>query len=299
MTERRNQPAYADGYWWSNDGLRLHFRDYAGPADLPPVLCFPGLTRNARDYEGVAERLAGRWRVIAVELRGRGESAYAKDPMTYVPLTYLQDVEALLTHLGIGRFVAVGTSLGGILTMLLAATERTRLAGAALNDVGPELDPAGLARIRTYVGKSASYPTWMHAARAVAEANADVYPNFGIEDWLAMAKRLHRLTHGGRIVLDYDMKIAEPFRVPGNEAGPDMWKALDALSGKPVLIVRGERSDILPAGVAERMRDALPGSELVTVPATGHAPTLDEPEAAAGIERMLARVAAAEAPPAA
>lgn len=287
MVERRN---YTDGFWWSNDGLRLHYRDYAGPADKPPILCFPGLTRNARDYEALASRLAGDWRVLAIEFRGRGESAYAKDPLSYVPLTYLQDIEALLAEAGIGDFVAMGTSLGGIVTMLLAATGPGRLAGVVLNDVGPELDIKGLARIRSYVGKSVWYPTWMHAARAVAEGNGDVYPEYGIEDWLAMAKRLYRVNSSGRIVLDYDMKIAEPFRVPGGEAGPDMWPTIDALAGKPVLVVRGERSDILGADVAARMVTRLPEAELVTVPGVGHAPTLEEPEAVAGVLRLLGRV---------
>jgi pimeloyl-ACP methyl ester carboxylesterase len=290
MADRRNT-AWTDGYWWSNDGLRLHYRDYAGREDRPALLCFPGLTRNVRDYENVAARLAGEWRVIAVEFRGRGESAYAKDPMTYVPLVYLQDVEALLNELNIGKFVAIGTSLGGIVTMLLAATDRERLAGAVLNDVGPEIDAGGLARIRTYVGKAIQHPTWMHAARAVAEANGDTYPGYEIEDWLRMAKRLYRLNSAGRIVLDYDMKIAEPFRVPGNEAGPDMWPTLDGLAGKPVLVVRGEKSDILSAATAEKMIARLLGSELVTVPGTGHAPTLEEPVVEAGIDRMLAKVA--------
>ncbi len=293
MSDRRNLTAWADGYWWSNDGLRLHYRDYPGRDDRPPILCIPGLTRNARDYEALAQRHAGEWRVIVVELRGRGESAYAKDPMTYVPLTYLQDLEALIAELKLTRFVAVGTSLGGILSMLLASTHPERIAGAALNDVGPELDPAGLARIRTYVGKPMWHATWVHAARSVAEANGDVYPHYGIEDWLRMAKQLYRLTPAGRIVLDYDMKIAEPFRLPGSEAGPDMWRAYDALKGKPLLLVRGGRSDILSASVAERMVDRLPGAELVTVPEVGHAPTLEEQEAAAGIDRLLAKVAAA------
>lgn len=289
MGERRN---YSDGYWWSKDGLRLHYRDYAGADDQPPVLCFPGLTRNARDYAPLAERLAGKRRVILVEFRGRGESAYAKDPMSYVPLTYLQDVEALLDELGIARFVAVGTSLGGIVTMLLAATDGGKLAGVVLNDVGPELEPGGLARIRAYVGKAVWHPTWMHAARAVAESNADVYLDYGIEDWLRMAKRLYRVNSSGRIVLDYDMKIAEPFRVPGNEAGPDMWPTIDALKGKPVLIVRGERSDILSAETAAKMIARLPGAKLVTVAGVGHAPTLDEPEVVTAIGRLLAKVAA-------
>ncbi len=290
MATARNLPSYTDGYWWSGDGLRLHYRDYPGRSDRPPLICIPGLTRNARDYEKLAERLSGEWRVIAVELRGRGESAYAKDPMTYVPLTYLQDLEALVAALKLDRFVAVGTSLGGILTMLMASTHPERIAGAVLNDVGPELDPAGLGRIRGYVGKSTWHPTWMHAARAVAEANAHVYPNWGITEWLDMAKRTHRLTSAGRIVLDYDMKIAEPFRVPGNEAGPDMWRAFDALADKPLLIVRGGTSDILPAAVADRMHAQVPGSELVTIPDTGHTPTLIEPEAEAAIDRLLARV---------
>lgn len=279
-------------YWWSKDGLRLHARDYPGDDTLPPIICLPGLTRNARDFEGLAEALAGRARVIAVSFRGRGESAYAKDPMTYVPLTYVQDVEAMLDEFGITRFVAVGTSLGGIVTMVLAATARGRLAGAVLNDIGPEIEAAGLARIRGYVGRASSFPTWMHAARCVAENHGDSYPGWDISDWLGMAKRLYRLTGSGRIVLDYDLKIAEPFRVPGAEAGPDMWQALAALAGVPVLVVRGGRSDILSAGVAERMAAALPDAELVTVPEVGHAPTLTEPPAVAAIERLLARVAA-------
>jgi pimeloyl-ACP methyl ester carboxylesterase len=291
MGERRNTNDWADGYWWSKDSLRLHYRDYPGREDRPAVICFPGLTRNARDYETLAARLAGEWRVILPEFRGRGDSAYAKDPMTYVPLAYLQDVEALFAELAIEKCVAVGTSLGGIVTMLLAATDRERLAGAVLNDVGPEIDPAGLERIRGYVGRGTWHPTWIHAARALAEANGDVYPDYGIEDWLRMAKRLYRLNSSGRIVLDYDMKIAEPFRVPGNEAGPDMWRALDGLGGKPVLVVRGERSDILSAATAEKMAERLPGCELVTVPGVGHAPTLDEPEAVAAIERLLAKIA--------
>jgi pimeloyl-ACP methyl ester carboxylesterase len=287
MGERRN---YTDGFWWSNDGLRLHFRDYAGDQGKLPILCFPGLTRNARDFEGLAERLAPDWRVLAVEFRGRGESAFAKDPMSYAPLTYLQDVEALLAELKIDRFVAVGTSLGGIVTMLLAATGVKRLCGVVLNDVGPEIEAAGLARIRGYVGRGSQYPTWMHAARGLAETNADIYPAYGIEDWLRFAKRLYRVNSQGRIVLDYDMKIAEPFRVPGNESGPDMWPTIDALKNTPVLLVRGATSDILSAATAEKMQARLPKGELVTLPDIGHAPTLDEPEAVAGIERLLAKV---------
>jgi len=285
-------PPYENRYWWSNDGLRLHYREYPGPADRPPILCLPGLTRNARDYHDLALRLSPDWRVIAIDLRGRGDSGYAKDPMSYVPLTYVQDVEGLLRELEVTRYVAFGTSLGGIVAMLLAGTARETLAGILLNDVGPEISPEGLSRIRGYVGKSNTWPTWLHAARAVAEANESVYPDFALEDWLAMAKRLYRLNSAGRIVLDYDMKIAEPFRVPGNEAGPDMWRALDGLKTVPTVLVRGATSDILSATVADRMKATLEAAELVTVPAIGHAPTLGEPAVTAAIDRLLTRVLA-------
>ena len=285
-------PAYENRYWWSKDGLRLHYRDYAGPADRPPILCLPGLTRNARDFEGLAARLAGQLRVIAVDFRGRGESAYAKDPMSYVPLTYVQDIEALLGELAIDRYVAVGTSLGGIVTMLLAGTARARLAAALLNDIGPDIDPRGLSRIRGYVGKAGSFPTWMHAARAVAEVHAATHADCAIEDWLAMAKRLYRLNSAGRIVLDYDMKIAEPFRVPGNEAGPDMWRALSSLKDIPTLVVRGERSDVLTAATADRRVAALDDATLVTVPGVGHAPLLTEAALGEPIDALLARAMA-------
>lgn len=282
---------FEDRYWWSHDGLRLHCRDYPGGEDgRPPVLCLAGLTRNARDFEEFAGRLSPEWRVLTLSFRGRGESGYAKDPMTYVPLTYVQDVHALLSELAVRRFAAVGTSLGGIVTMLLAGAGRGRLAGALLNDVGPEIDPKGAQRIRGYVGRASSWPTWMHAARGLAETNADVYPDWRIEDWLRMAKRLYRLNSAGRIVLDYDLRIAEPFRVPGADAGPDLWPALAGLSDTPTLIVRGGRSDVLADATAERMTAALPRAELAVAPNVGHTPTLAEPELEGPIARWLARV---------
>ena len=281
---------YENRYWWSNDGIRLHYRDYPGDSSKPPILCLPGLTRNARDFDAVARRLSPEWRVIAIDLRGRGDSGYAKDPMSYVPLTYVQDVQALLGELGVGSYIAFGSSLGGIVSMLLAGTSRESVAGVLLNDVGPDIMPEGLARIRSYVGRSNTWPTWIHAARAVAEANGGVYPDFTLEDWLAMAKRLYRLNSAGRIVLDYDMKIAEPFRVPGNEAGPDMWRALAVLTSVPTLIVRGAKSDVLSATTAARMAETLDDGELVTIAGVGHTPTLGEPEAEAGIDRLLARI---------
>nr|WP_019517200.1 alpha/beta hydrolase [Sphingomonas sp. Mn802worker] len=286
-----NEASFADFYWWSADGLRLHARDYPGDARKPVLLCMPGLTRNARDFAALAQQLSPEWRVLAVEFRGRGESGYAKDPMSYVPLTYAQDIAGLVEAAGIDRFVAVGTSLGGIVAMLLAGMMPDRIAGAVLNDIGPEIEPAGLARVRGYVGKSSNHPTWMHAARGLQESSGAVYPDWRIEDWLAMAKRIYRLSSAGRVVLDYDARIAEPFRLPGNEAGPDMWRAFAALSHVPTLIVRGERSDMLSAATAERMAASASHSRLVTVPRVGHVPTLSEPVALAAVEQLLERIA--------
>ena len=291
----QNGENWTDGYWWSNDGLRLHYRDYAvrpEHAARPILLCLPGLTRNARDFEGFADRYAGEWRIICAEMRGRAESAYAKDPMTYVPLNYVQDIEGLLAELGDPRFVAVGTSLGGIMTMIVAATHKDKLAGAVLNDIGPQIEQAGLDRIRTYVGSGATYPSWVQAARALAQNQAGNYPDYGLEDWIAMAKRLYRLNNSGRVVLDYDMRIAEPLRVPGNEAGVDLWPVMAAFAAIPTLILRGELSDLMSEETAQRMKgDIGEEAELVTVPRVGHTPVLTEPAAVAGLDRLLARVA--------
>ena len=282
--------AWSDSYWWSNDGLRLHYRDYAGSPERPPIICIPGLTRNARDFEAVAERLSGEWRLICVDLRGRGESAYAKDPMSYVPLTYLHDMEALIRELALTRFALFGTSLGGIITMLLAMSDNSRIAAALLNDVGPELDPGGIERIRTYVGRSQSWPTWLHAARHFRDVQRDVYPEWDLDRWTVHAKRLCKVGASGRIVFDYDMRIAEPIRLPGGSAGFDLWPAFAALGPVPALALRGERSDLLAPSTLERMKAEKPDLDAVTVPRVGHAPALDEPEAVAAIDRLLSKV---------
>jgi len=280
---------FEDCFWESRDGLRLHYRDYPGNAARPPVLCLPGLTRNARDFADLAARLAGDWRVICADMRGRGDSAYAKDSASYNPLQYVEDVEALLEQAGIARFVVIGTSLGGLMAMLLAARLPGRVAGALLNDIGPEVEPDGLARIREYVGQGRSYPTWMHAARALEELQGPGFPAFGVEDWLAVAKRVMTLGQNGRIVFDYDMKIAEPFNAaPAPEV--DLWPAFAALAASPLAVVRGGKSDLLSAQTLARMGAAAPSAELVTVAGVGHAPTLCEPAAAGAIDRLLARV---------
>ncbi|MEX6723759.1 alpha/beta fold hydrolase [Parapedomonas caeni] len=282
--------AFEDRYFWSRDGLRLHYRDYAGPDDRPTVLCIPGLTRNARDFEGVAGALAGSWRVWCLDLRGRGDSGYAKDPLTYTPLVYLQDIEALLAEAGARKLVVIGTSLGGIMAMLMAGTLNQHLAGVLLNDIGPEIDEAGLARIRGYVGKTGPWPTWMHAAWAMRELAADIYPDFTMEDWLRMAKRACYLQPNGRIAVDYDPDIATPFKMPSGAVAMDLWPAFDALAGLPVAVVRGATSDILSAATCAGMRQRRPDLMLTEIPRVGHAPTLDEPASRTAIDALLARV---------
>jgi len=284
---------FEDRHWTSEDGLRLHYRDYAGPdagsQARSPVICIPGLTRNARDFEALAPRLAARRRVLCLDLRGRGDSAYARDPASYTPPTYVADLQALLDQAEIARFVAIGTSLGGLVAMLFAALDRDRLAGAVLNDVGPEVSGAGIARIAGYVGQGRSFETWMHAARGLQESQGEIFPDFATADWLTMAKRVMTLGSNGRIVFDYDMKIAEPFATPGNAAPPDLWPCWRALGERPTLVLRGAMSDILSAETAARMVAEVPTAELVTLPRLGHAPTLDETPAVEAIERLLDR----------
>lgn len=279
----------SDVYWLSADTLRLHARDYAPEEvnDLAPVICLPGLTRNARDFDALAPHLARKRRVLALDFRGRGESAYDREASHYLPPTYAADVLDMVKELGITRFVAVGTSLGGLVTMLIAAQARDMLSAVVLNDVGPALEAAGLERIRGYVGQQVSYPTWVHCAWTMAEDNRSVYPHWKLEDWLVFAKRTHRLTPEGRIVPDYDRNIATPLRQPEPETPADLWPLFEYLKPVPLLLLRGQNSDILSAETAKRMMLRLDQGTLVTVPRVGHAPTLDEPVARKAIDALL------------
>lgn len=282
--------SYTDEYWTSPDGLKLYYRDYAGPSDKPPVLCLHGLTRNSRDFAPLAETLAGDWRVIVPEMRGRGNSEYAKDTSTYTPPTYIKDVEALLAELGIEKFVAIGTSMGGLMTMLMAAKDASRIVAAVLNDIGPEIDPTGLAHIAGYVGQGRSFDTWMHAANSLRETHGASFPDYSIDTWLEMAKRTMVLGQNGRLVLDYDMGIADPFKSANDAPQPDLWPAFKALSDTPTLLVRGELSNLLTEQTQSRMAREHGNLRTVTVPRVGHAPMLDEPESLAAIQVLLADI---------
>jgi pimeloyl-ACP methyl ester carboxylesterase len=285
--EIADQARFADRYFTVKDGLRLHYRDYPGPAGKPPLLCLHGLTRNARDFADFAERYSPEWRVLALDFRGRGLSDY--DPLTarYNPLTYAADVLQLLDELMIGEAIFVGTSLGGLVTMTVAAMAPQRIAAAILNDVGPELNTAGLDRIQDYIGKGERFGSWEEAAAAI-EANQGVsFPNYGPDDWLAMAKRNCR-EKDGHIAFDYDCGIVEPFKTAGPVPKVDMWPIFAALGQKPLLVIRGARSDLLTAATAAKMQQVAPHMKLATVAEVGHAPELSEPEAFAAIDAFLA-----------
>ncbi|WP_426693158.1 alpha/beta hydrolase [Sphingomonas sediminicola] len=281
--------AWADRYWTSCDGLKLHYRDYDGPADRPPLLMLHGLTRNARDFENVAERYAGDWRVLAVDFRGRGMSEWDSDSSHYHPPIYAADVLQLLDELGIEQAVFMGTSLGGLVTMIIATVAPQRIAGALLNDVGPELDFSGIDRIKSYVGKQVLFRDWDDAADRLQQRAGDVYPAYDHAAWVRFAKRACRQTEGG-VEFDYDMRIAEPFEAGNTGEIKDAWPYYRALGDRPVLVLRGEHSDLLPGPAADRMAKEILDVEVVTVKGVGHAPDLDEPEAVAAIDRLLERV---------
>ena len=282
---------WTDRYWNSADGLKLHYRDHDGNRDQPPILCIPGLTRNARDFEPVADRFAGDWRVISIDLRGRGGSAFDPDPANYKPMVYVADIMKLLDQLGIADAVFVGTSLGGICTMALALGDRERIAGALLNDVGPVVDMAGIDRIAGYVGKEIRFVDWDDAVDQMAARNHDVYPDYGRSEWERFVRRL-AVEKDGRVRFDYDMRIADNFESAAS--APEVWPLYQALDGRPVTILRGELSDLLSAEVAEQMATVIDDAELVTIPRVGHAPSFDEPESIAALERLLARVVEAQ-----
>ncbi len=288
---------WTDRSWNSPDGLKLHYRDYDGPHERPPILCIPGLTRNARDFEPVADRYAGQWRVIAVDLRGRGGSGYDPNPANYAPLTYVADLMKLLDQLGIADAVFIGTSLGGLCTMLLAATDQERIAGVLLNDIGPTIDQGGVERIGAYVGQDRCFSSWDEAAAAEAERNQAMFPRWLAADWARFVRRIYR-EEGGEIRLDYDLAIAQNFECAAGKPQIDAWPYYRALDGRPVTILRGEFSDLLSVETAARMATEISEVELVTIPHVGHVPNLEEPESLAAIDRLLDRVLAASSSPA-
>jgi pimeloyl-ACP methyl ester carboxylesterase len=286
---------YREQRWTSHDGLELYCRVYDGTAaarasHAPTVLCLPGLTRNSRDFESLAPHLAARHRVVCPDLRGRGFSA--RDPQwhNYHPGTYLADLQRLLQVLDLGRVAVIGTSLGGILGMMLGATAPERVAGLVLNDVGAEVDPRGIERIRGYTGLLPPVASWDEAIRQYRAVNGDAWPDLSDETWARYVRRSYRADATGRPVLDCDPRVGDALRAAQAPAPDGLWPVFDRLGAIPVLVIRGALSDILSAETLDRMQRQKPDLERVTVGNRGHVPLLDEPEALGAIDRFLARL---------
>ena len=277
---------YRDCYYQVPDGLRLHYRDYAGDASKPPLLCLPGLTRNARDFAEFAERYSPRFRVLALDFRGRALSDYDPQPERYMPFTYAKDVIELLDQLDIPEAILVGTSLGGLVSMAIAVMAPQRIVATIMNDVGPDVSEQGLERIKTYVGKDTRFADWDEAGRIIAANVGNSFEHRSHDEWVANARRNCR-EDDGEVRFDYDMAIAVPFQTANSGPQVDLWPYFAALAAKPLLVVRGANSDLLTAQTAERMMAEAPGMRLATVPGVGHAPDLDEPEAVAAIDKFL------------
>lgn len=273
------------------DGTRLYARDHGPEAgSLTPIVCLPGLTRNAKDFETIAPRLAETRRVLALDFRGRGRSGRA-DPATYRPDQEVADTLAVLDHLGISRFAIIGTSRGGIAAMVMAARALPRMAGVVFNDIGPKIDKAGLLRIRGYLGADPQFASWADAVQSLKASNPG-FPALGEAQWLAFARRVYR-EQDGLPRADYDPALAQNFpSVADIEAGAvaELWPLLEMMAEVPSLVLRGEHSDLLSEETVARMQQHHPRLAAVTVRERGHVPFLDEPESIAAIDAWLQRV---------
>jgi len=262
----------------AQDGLRLHVREYGlRTAPTLPVVCLPGLARTVRDFDALAPALAnGRLdrRVIAIDSRGRGQSDYDRNPENYNVATELGDVVAILAALGIGEAVFIGSSRGGLLTMLLAVAHPTAIAGAVLHDIGPVIEPKGLARIKSYVGKLPQPRNFAEGSEILRRLFSAQFPKLTAEDWLAAAERTWK-TSDGEFVATYDVRLAQTLtEIDIERPLPPMWAEFGALARVPVLVIRGGNSDILSAETTASMKERHPAMDVIEVPDQGHVPLL-------------------------
>ncbi len=286
---------YSEISYTSDDGLRLYARDYpaaSGPARLP-VICIHGLTRNSADFEDVAPWLAAQGRrVIAVDVRGRGNSGYDPQPDRYTTMVYANDRVKLANDLGIERPVFNGTSMGGLITMTLAVRKSSLVAAAVLNDVGPTLSERGLSRIRSYTGKGEQFTSWQQAADYISSINSVAFPANTAQEWERWAHRAFREQDDGTLAMRYDPNIAVPIRA--NKLRSTSMAAHFAFRRlarrRPTLLIRGALSDLIEPAQANGMRAAAPRMLYAEVPDVGHAPMLSEPAAQEALRSFLATV---------
>ncbi len=276
---------FIDVFYQSDDGLRLYARDYPGPRpDSRVLLCLPGLTRNSKDFNDLAERLSHRYRVICPDQRGRGRSQRDIDPTHYRPDRYVADMITLLDTVAVDKVTVIGTSLGGMMGILLMVAQPNRIDALVINDMGPVIEPAGVARLISYVGKMRPAENWQDAVAQTALVHGIAFPAYGRAEWEVMARKLY-LLEAGRPVLDYDPAISSG--LGSGTATPDLWPLFDMLPPHPILVVRGEISDILSATTMAEMQRRRPSLQTVTVAGVGHAPMLNELEAIAAVENFL------------
>lgn len=270
------------------DGLSLYVRDYGQTTVTDTLLLIPGLTRNADDFNDLAQWLAKKYRVLAVDLRGRGRSSYDTDSSHYNPAVYSQDMFCLLDYLAISSVTVIGTSLGGLIAMLMKATHPERINKVVLNDIGPDINPKGLARINSYVGKLTTINNWEDAINATRTLNEEQFPGLSDAQWLAMTRALYREDQHGVPHLAYDPKIADA-AVAGENATEvvDIWPLFDSLIDTPLLVIRGELSDILDQDCIDKMRAKKPDMHYQCISNRGHAPLLNEASALDALANFL------------
>ena len=271
---------YRDLFVSAADGLRLYARDYGpGTEGSLPVVCLSGLSRSSEDFHELAVALsldASRpRRVLSLDYRGRGRSDWDKEWRNYDIKIELNDVLQVLTAAGIEKAVFVGTSRGGLITMALSAVRPTLIAGAVLNDIGPVLEAAGLMRIRGYVGKLPTPRTMDEAVQILRQTSGSEFPAFTGDQWLALARVTWRESEG-QLVLNYDPNLMKTLESADPEAPlPELWPLFEGLNPFPLLVIRGEHSDLLSAETVQAMQDRHPRLTAITVTGQGHAPALD------------------------
>jgi len=270
------------------DGLSLFCRDF-GPqsSDATPVLCLPGLTRNSKDFIALAKHHGNTRRFLCPDFRGRGLSEWDTDYTRYHPRTYVEDMWELLALLGIKKVIIIGTSLGGLMAMIMANTRPEMVSGIVLNDIGSELDPKGHVRVKAYVGLLPGVNDWMETVRQAKEVYEIALPDLDDEAWLRFTKRQYREDENGIPRLEYDSAIGNALREVGG-VPPDLWALFEGLSEIPTLALRGAISDILSPETFHKMAEIKPDLLCAIIPNRGHAPLLDEPESLSAIDGFLA-----------
>lgn len=272
-------PEVRDFTYHSADGLALYARDYGDRlAPWLPVVCLPGLTRCHRDFENLAHFLSNHRhrprRVVCFDYRGRGRSARDARAENYNPLQEMNDTFDGMAAMGISRAIVVGTSRGGIVAMLMGVARPSVLAGIVLNDIGPQIEPLGLARLKTYVGRTPSPDDWDDAARILKRLHGAQFTALTDDQWMDFARKTYR-EENGLPVFDYDPALGRAFDgVDFDEPVPTMWNEFRAIRSIPILAIRGANSDILSTSTLAAMAAEHPRFESVTVPGEGHPPLL-------------------------